>query len=166
VALTPNLAQPLWRAQARTPAFFAEGLYRDYVRAGRSMLVLPFAGNGFSMLWQAESGFGFTMAGGYTACRIPAPYQRYAVVAAFVAKRRVYDFATQLRAFVAHFDVGTVVVDPTTEGPWPRVFSVLSLRPVEVGGVLVARIPGPWLDLWRRLDPPNVASVALARSCQ
>jgi hypothetical protein len=166
VALLPNLALPLWHSRSDTPPFFATALYRRYLEPGRNTLVIPFASNGFSMLWQAETDLAFPMAGGYIACAIPPEYRRWAIVATFLSKRRLPGFENQLRAFLGHLDVANVVVDPRARGPWSTVFGALAIRPVGVGGILYYRIPDRLLAQYRTLHPPNVTRKALRQGCQ
>ena len=45
--------------------FFADGLYRSCLGPDENVAVFPYGHAGDSMLWQAESGFGFRLAGGY-----------------------------------------------------------------------------------------------------
>lgn len=165
-ALLPNLSLPLWHARTDTPTFFSTDLHRRYLEPGRNTLVIPFASNGFSMLWQAEAGMAFPMSGGYIACRIPPEYQRWAIVATFLSKRRLPGHEDQVRAFLGHLDVANVVVDPRAEGPWDRVFSALPVRPVEVGGILYYRVPEQLLGKYRELTPPNPTKRSLRSSCQ
>jgi hypothetical protein len=128
--------------------------------------VIPFASNGFSMLWQAEADMSFPMAGGYIACAVPHEYRRWAIVASFLAKRRIPRYDIQLMAFLGHLDVPNVVVDPKAEGPWRRVFGKLPVRPVKVGGILYYRVPDELLAQWRHVRPPNIEWKALQRACQ
>jgi hypothetical protein len=165
-ALLPNLSLPLWKARSDTPAFFATDLHREHLLPGRNTLVIPFASNGYSMLWQAETGMAFPMAGGYIACRIPPQYQRWSIVATFLSKRALPGHEDQLRAFLGHLDVANVVLHPRAEGPWDEVFGALPVRPVEVGGILYYRVPDDVLDRYRQLNPPNPTRKSLRRSCQ
>jgi len=165
-ALLPNLALPLWHANTDTPAFFATDLHRRYLEPGRNTLVVPFASNGFSMLWQAEAAMSFPMTGGYIACRVPPEYQRWAIVHSFITNRRIPGFTIQLQAFLGHFDVAAVVVDPRAPGPWRLVFGTLPVKPAAVGGVLVYRLPEELLVQYRLLRPPNIARRSLQVSCQ
>jgi hypothetical protein len=165
-ALLPNLALPLWNARTSTPAFFGTDLHRQYLLPGRNTLVIPFASNGHSMLWQAETGMAFPMAGGYIACQIPSEYQKWSIVATFLSKRRLPGHEDQIRAFLGHLDVANVVVHPRAEGPWDEVFSAIPVRPVEVGGILYYRVPDELLAQYRNLNPPNPTKKSLSRSCQ
>ncbi len=167
LALLPNLTLPLWDARTDTPVFFSTDLHRRFLEPGRNTLVIPFASNGFSMLWQAEADMSFPMTGGYIACAIPRDYRHWAIVASFLSKRRVPRYDIQLQAFLGHFDVANVVVDPRAEGPWRRVFGKIPVRPAEVGGVLYYRVPDRLLAEYRhRPRPLNVAWRALQRDCQ
>jgi len=167
VALLPNLTLPLWNARTDTPAFFSTALHQRYLEPGRNTLVIPFASNGFSMLWQAEAGMSFPMAGGYIACGVPRDYRRWAIVATFLSKRRIPRYDIQLRAFLGHFDVANIVVDPSAKGPWANVFDTIPVRPVEVGGVLYYRVPDSVLAGYRQIPRPlNVAWRSLQRVCQ
>ena len=64
-ALFPNLAGAYWNSRPDNPAFFRTDEYRHYLAPGEDLLTIPFADTGNSMLWQAETGFYFTMPGGY-----------------------------------------------------------------------------------------------------
>jgi hypothetical protein len=165
-ALFPNLTLPLWHAKTDTPPFFASDMHRRYLEPGRNTLVIPFASNGFSMLWQAETGMAFPMTGGYIACRVPPDYRRWAIVHSFITGRRIPREEIQLQAFLGHFDVAHVVVDPRARGPWLRMFGALPVRPAAVGGVLVYRVPEHLLARYRLLHPLNIARKSLQASCQ
>jgi hypothetical protein len=165
-ALTPNLVLPLWRAKENTPAFFATDLHQGYLEPGRNTLVIPFASNGYSMLWQARTDMAFPMAGGYIACAVPPAYQRWAIVATFLSKRVLPGYEEQLRAFLGHLDVANIVVDPRAVGPWRAVFGALPVRPVELGGILYYRVPDELLARYRQLQPFNPTRKALGRTCQ
>jgi hypothetical protein len=167
VALLPNLALPLWNARTDTPPFFSTDLHRRYLESGRNTLVIPFANNGFSMLWQAQADMSFPMVGGYISpCRVSPEYRRWAIVASFLAKRRIPGYDVQLQAFLGHLEVANIVVDPKAEGPWRRVFGTLPVRPLKVGGILYYRVPDQLLLQYRHLNPPNITRKALQRLCQ
>jgi hypothetical protein len=166
LSLVPNLGQPLWRHSVTVPGFFADGTYRQYLPSDRPTLVIPFGSNGYSMLWQAETDMAFPMAGGYIACQIPPSYAKFGIVATFISKHRIPLSALHLKAFLGHFDVGAVVVDPTAPGPWGRVFRVLPVTPLDVGGIRLYQLPESLLTQFRQLDPYNTEERGIARSCQ
>ncbi|PXY27657.1 glycosyl transferase [Prauserella muralis] len=67
VALVPIAPTTLPVEQREpTPAFFAEGLWRDHVAGGTVVAVpLPDAGDARALRWQIEAKFGFPLAEGY-----------------------------------------------------------------------------------------------------
>src|SRR5207249_616051 len=80
VLLFPNLGVPLWRSGSHVPPFIASGLYRSYIAPGQNVLVIPAGSRGFSMQWQAETGFAFSMSGGYVSCAVPPEFQRWPIM--------------------------------------------------------------------------------------
>lgn len=67
-ALVPIMPTPLPVHERKpVPAFFAEGMWRDYVRDGGSVVIapLPDPGNARALHWQIAADFGFPIAGGY-----------------------------------------------------------------------------------------------------
>jgi hypothetical protein len=166
LSLVPNVGQPLWRHRVNVPPFFADGMYRQYLPTDRPTLVIPFGSNGYSMLWQAETDMAFPMAGGYIACEIPPSYARFGIVATFISKHRIPLSALQLKAFLGHMDVGAIVLDPAAPGPWGRVFRVLPVAPLDVGGIRLYRLSESLLTEYRSLNPYNTEQRGLDRSCQ
>ena len=63
VSLTPNLPAGWWFSKLDTPRFFAEGAFRRYLARDEITLILPYGREGNSMLWQAQAGMYFRMAG-------------------------------------------------------------------------------------------------------
>jgi hypothetical protein len=74
ISIIPNmLDQTLWACSLETPEFFTTGQFRDYLRPGENVLLLPFSAKGQSMTWQALSGMYFASAdgGGRLLARLP-----------------------------------------------------------------------------------------------
>jgi hypothetical protein len=110
------------------------------VRPGSIVLPLPFAQWGSSMLWQAETGFSFRMADGYLGALLPAAYGKdlgVPPVSAPVTQPSPARFAR----FLAARHVNTVLLDAANQSYWPQTLAAIGLRPREVGGVLVYRVP-------------------------
>ncbi len=164
LALYPNLGAPLWRAPVREPSFFASDTYPRYLVPGKNTLVIPFGSRGFSMLWQARTGLDFTMTGGYVACLIPEEFQRWPIVYSFLTAKPIPDQNTQLLAFLAAHDVGTVVVQDGLDGFWESLFSPLG-QWTDVGGVRVYR-PSPRLVAgYQDVPPDGSRAEALSHKC-
>jgi hypothetical protein len=66
LSFVPTLRQADWKLHPNRPALFAhKSLLEACVPENENVLVFPFGPREHSMLWQAESGFRFRMAGGY-----------------------------------------------------------------------------------------------------
>jgi hypothetical protein len=140
VMLFPNLSPSLYGVPPYNPSFFNTGLYRSYLKRNETVLVLPFAHNDVSPLWQAETGFYFYMPEGYVLASIPRAFETQpGVVEMF---DNVAPAAPTLEAFIHAHAVSHVVVDPTQAGPWPALLAQLGLHGQPVGGVLLYTVPG------------------------
>jgi hypothetical protein len=93
------------------------------------------------MLWQAETGMWFRMAGGYLGKLFPADYQQEPVVPTLFGPGVVGQRAG-LANFMKRRRVSAVIVDAANPGQWLGVLDGIGLRPVRVGGVLLYRVPG------------------------
>jgi len=69
-ALVPSPSVELWASDVPQSSFFATQAYRSQLSPGDTALVIPSGPAGWSMLWQAETGFHFRMIGGWTGSRI------------------------------------------------------------------------------------------------
>lgn len=140
----PNLGANLWHSQPGNPRFFTTSDYRRYLHPGETALALPFAGYG--MLWQAETGMWFRLAGGNLAKVYPANYVDEPVLAAFYhpptySQAAMLAQAGPLRGFLGRHRVDAVIVDPADSQLWPTVLAKLGMRPTKTGGVLFYRVP-------------------------
>lgn len=112
VLTLPNLGLPQWSSPAQRPGFFETGQYQHHLARGSTVLVLPYGPAGWSMLWQAESGFHFKLIGGHFALRVTPAEREW---------RDVYERLNsgeltpqRLRAFLTSHCVDVVVVTPGT----------------------------------------------------
>jgi hypothetical protein len=80
LALMPGFWRADYRAKPDRPSFFTQSLYKICFPRDENVIVFPYGFFGDSMLWQAESGFWFRMAGGYVQPKPPAYYLRYPMV--------------------------------------------------------------------------------------
>jgi hypothetical protein len=141
VFLFPNLNSPFWRGRPSNPRFFTTTQYRHYLHPGETVLTLPWPGfTGYGMLWQADTGMWFRLAGANLGKLVPPDYERDPMVPAFIHPGTTAD-ATNLRSFLVRRHVGAVIVDRSNPQQWPAVLAVLGLRPLDTGGVLFYRVP-------------------------
>jgi hypothetical protein len=143
VALLPNPSASRWTAAVPQSRFFSTAAYRPYVRRGETALILPFGGGGWSMLWQAETHFRFSMLGGWVGRSITRPecpsYWSYRALAGVPPP----DNGAGFRRFLIQHDVGVVVEGPGTR-PWARRLLAASLADVpakKVADATVLQIP-------------------------
>lgn len=127
-------------AKVDPPAFFADGLYRTYLSPGEHVLVIPFGGNGKSMLWQAQTDMYFRMVGGWTGMA-PVEFQHWPILRTFYFEAPIPQQGEQLKLFLAAHRVGKIVVDERSRQPWEGFLSVLGVQPLRIGGVLLYRPP-------------------------
>jgi len=145
----PNLNAAFWTARVDVPAFFASRAYRHYLRPGQTIIAIPYGVSGNTMLWQAEAGLYFTMAGGYTGI-IPREFERWPVVRAFSTATLIPDSRAQLRAFMAAHQSSVIVADDQRPTPWTNVFLKLDPSRVRIAGVTLYRVPSRELIPYRK----------------
>jgi hypothetical protein len=168
--LMPNLAANSWTASVNTPAFFLDGLYRNYLAPDDIVVILPYGLRGNSLLWQAQTDIYFRMAGGYTGV-MPPEFESWPIVDAMYAGVYLPDADNQLKAFLANHDVSAVIVSDQEEKAWRPLLSTLGVIPVSVGGVAIYRIPPlqlaaykgqTALDLERQADSTRFDALVVA----
>jgi hypothetical protein len=138
--LLPNLSGHSWTSQADTPPFFATSLHQQYLQPNENILILPYGYTGNSMLWQAQSGMSFRMAGGYVGLT-PPEFARWPILHTLYSGQLIPDHSRQLKAFFAAHRITTVIVKEDSQRPWLVLLSTLETMPVRTGGVLVYRVP-------------------------
>jgi len=138
--LIPNAGRH-WSTKVRVPPFFLEGTYQRYLTSGQTIVALPYAYQGDSMLWQALSQMYFGMAGGYVNAP-PDEFVRWPIVGKF------FDFTLpitasemQLKAFLGAHGVKTIVLTPGIGRPWRHLLSRIDPASIAVGGVELYHVP-------------------------
>jgi hypothetical protein len=139
VLSAPNLSASFWGSGAEMPAFFRNGLYRQYLQKGETIVVLPYGYNGDSMLWQATTHMYFAMAEGYGGAR-PEEFQKWPIVEAFLKGSYVPEPIIQLRAFLTAHRVNVVIVTDGVLTTWQDLLSSVAAAPTRVGGIWLYRI--------------------------
>jgi hypothetical protein len=145
--LIPNQALPYWRGKPTDPAFFTTRTYRDFLARDETTLVIPYGWNGNSMLWQAETGMYFRMAGGYLSSEVPDGYWRDPLVQVLLEPpggKPIHParYRRALRDFLVRRRVGAVILAGGGSEAWAPVLESLGLRPQRAGGVVVYDVPG------------------------
>jgi len=139
--LAPNLGASYWYKRMDIPPFFGDGTWQSELRDNDVVLVLPHKFTGKAMLWQAWTGIGFTMAGGYFGENWRDPDRREPIFPIFQDQRRPIGFETigHTRGYLERHGVTVALVDPIQAGPWPRLLTEVGWRGRELGGLQVWR---------------------------
>ncbi|MBI3758589.1 MAG: hypothetical protein HY269_02405, partial [Deltaproteobacteria bacterium] len=170
IFLFPNPSARFWISPIDLPTFFANGSYRQYLRPNETVVILPYGAGGPCMLWQAESGMYFRMAGGWTSI-MPREFQSWPAVNALLYRSYIPGFVDQLRAFLAHHDATTLIVSDRERPLWDPMLAPLHLSPIETGGVAIYRFTpadlSPWhdvtaLEMERRSDSARFDALIVA----
>ncbi|HVA83880.1 MAG TPA: hypothetical protein VNF28_03180 [Candidatus Binataceae bacterium] len=142
VSIFPSLPMTRYTGGDNLPAFFENGLYRQYLAANEIVLILPFGASGDALLWQAEANFYFRIPQGrLLANAIPSGFARWPIVQG-LANDDPYipGYATQFPAFLVNHDIRTVIVNPAGEKDFARLFDGARWRRTGVGGVVLYQI--------------------------
>jgi hypothetical protein len=148
IFLFPNPSARFWISPIDLPPFFANGSYRQYLKPDETVVILPYGAGGPCMLWQAESGMYFRMAGGWTSI-MPREFQSWPVVNALLYRSYIPGFIDQLMAFLAHHDAAALIVADRERPLWDPMLAPLHLSPIETGGVAIYRFTPVGLAPWR-----------------
>ena len=149
IVLLPNPTTDAWSRTPSVPPFITHDLYKRCINRGENVLAFPFGPQGDSMLWQADTGFWFRMAGAWIAPTPPPSFMSPPGVADIAIYHAVPDTdAGPVREYVRLKKVSVILLDPAISDlvDWRRVLRKIE-RPVAVGGMLVYRLhgsaPGP-----------------------
>lgn len=134
--LIPNPAVN-WSSPVQTPRFFTSGAAaRDFTSSDR-VLVLPFAGPDEQA--QAESGFAFSLVGGYLG-QYPSSYGDYLAATYLIRRESPPGAPAEVARFVHDKGVDAVVVERSAPGPWFQLLSRLGVKPVSREGVSIYQL--------------------------
>ena len=138
VTLAPNVRQPYWHAPA-PPSPIETGAV---LASGRTVLFVPFGRAGAqAMLWQADAGMSFRMAGGYVSCGIPPEYERWQAVVALLRDDPAKTNRPEMRTFLVAHHVELVVLSGAAGARWSPLFSSLGYRARTLPAATVFTVP-------------------------
>ncbi len=135
-----------------SPAFITSGAYRHYLRPGETVIVQSSRGNA-GLLWQAQTGYWFRLAGGYVNAALGHYHLAVPVPLAQVAHQGPN--ASNLRAlreFLIQAKVGAIIIESKGALNWPRLLDHIGILNVPVRGVLLYR---PGRHHWNLHLPPS-----------
>jgi hypothetical protein len=144
LVLVPNVA--LGTTTYSIPPFFTDPSYRPCIEPDAIVFPEPVGGGGQAMLWQAESGFRYRLAGGRLQTSPPSAFLHPDSIAQIsVGYPPVRDQTQLLRAYFQKEHVGYAIVDKREAAIWAPAIDRIAVRH-DVGGVLL-------YDLAGRLSP-------------
>jgi hypothetical protein len=149
VALLPNISAAAnatyWASRPANPAFFTTSEYQRYLQRGEEVLTIPFAGDGDSLLWQAETGFYFDMPGGYLSEGNTGTARDAVALAVLAGGSQAYPPARVqsrlvipiVRTYLREHNIRRIVMLPAYKPIWQPVLSTLAGPPRTVGGIIL-----------------------------
>jgi hypothetical protein len=130
------------RAVNQLPAFITQGLYRQYLRPGETVVILTHRGNA-GMLFQAAANFYFRIAGGYINASLTPVNALPHPITLVAHPSEVAD--RMLADYLRSAGVGAILVEQAWEDPWMHnLSSKLGMHGTSAGGVTVYPV-SPWL---------------------
>ncbi len=140
VSLLPNFwMAPGWTEPIQVPVFYHRGVASKLLPHHTTVLVWPYNTSGQSMIWQAESGFAFRMAGGYVAPDAPSPYNTWPFVSQMATLPWQYGpyWESNLRLYLTTNHVTAVLTPKRPPFKVQRLLTIVGLKPSLRAGVEV-----------------------------
>jgi hypothetical protein len=144
-----------WRSRVDTPRFFSSGLFRERLKQGETTLIFPYGRLGNSMLWQAQGGMYFRMAGGWVPVT-PPEFSRWPLLQTFYGSAPGIDFDLQLRSFLADHNVRAIILSLDSKNRWSRLLQPLRLPASIRGDVIEYQVPDNALKSFGKVPVDSV----------
>jgi dolichyl-phosphate beta-glucosyltransferase len=127
---------PTMHAVNQLPAFITDGLYRQYLRPGETVVIVTYRGNA-GLLFQADAGFYFRIAGGFINASL-TPRQDALPAVVGNLSRATPARIRQFKDYIHSAGIGAVIVEQAWAQPWMlTVFAQAGLRGTSAGGVTI-----------------------------
>jgi hypothetical protein len=142
IFVLPNPANRLWSTVAPNPTFFRTAAYKSAISRGATVLVLPFGGAGWSLLWQAEDGFRYRLIGGHLGRLVTPQEERWKDV--YLALRKGStgpQVQSRFRAFLSTHRVGELVAAAETKPRVRVLVTSIGTTATRVADVTIYRVP-------------------------
>jgi hypothetical protein len=118
------------------PAFITDGLYRQYLRPGETVVIVTYRGNA-GLLFQADTGFYFRIAGGFINASLTTRQDALPAAVGDLS-RATPARIRQFKDYVRSAGIGAIVVERAWAQPWMlTVFGKAGLHGTSVGGVTI-----------------------------
>ncbi|RZD17599.1 MAG: hypothetical protein EVG15_10335 [Candidatus Acididesulfobacter diazotrophicus] len=143
--LIPNLSAGVagaWIGKFYTPKFFKQGMYKKYIKQNENIIILPYMGEGYSMLYQARTNMYFRMAEGNAMGGVIPNYLlgNPATPILYNGTTAVgYEF--NLVKFFRKEKVKAVITAKGSRKKWQKILKPLNFREINAGGVDIYYVP-------------------------
>jgi hypothetical protein len=137
VLILPDGSSPLFGGRPYQPPLFYTSAYKRTLKQRSVVLLLPYDGYGYSMLWQAQSNFWFRMPEGYLSGVPPTAFLAAPLAQKFLNSATVPVAPADIRAFVQRYRVTTIILDRTDPESWPAQLSAAGYKGQPIGGLTI-----------------------------
>jgi hypothetical protein len=127
----------VWTSAVPTPPFISTGAYLEHLSPGEVVLVVE--GAGAQLFWQAHTDLYFRTAGWYGGFR-PVGYEDIGIALA-LGRGSVPAGDPAVPRFLREHRVTSIIAGPHHRRVAEHLASILGSPPVEVGGVILVRVP-------------------------
>lgn len=140
LVIVPNVTSNVWVRQVPEPPLLASGAYHRYLTPGETVWVVD-PSHSRQMIWQAETGFSFRLAGGFFGVT-PAGLRPSPAVQAQLGTGSVTGVsAAGIRAFLASHHVGAVLMAEEPGSETAVMTQATGATGIRQGGMVVFRLP-------------------------
>jgi hypothetical protein len=161
VLLSTDLAlEPTYHGILARPAFFTDGMYRQYIEPGDVVFGVPYQLGG-DLDWQDATGFDFRLARAYIGPVHPIGHTKAGLGVILTEPGKYLPGANAVRYFIETRDVTTVVAeDPVPPEIITLMNDVLGTDPADVGGVTVWKVASGGPTPHEPVPPDKVITTA------
>jgi hypothetical protein len=139
--LFPNPGSGMWSSDAPNPTFFRTAAYKHEIPRDATVLVFPYGGAGWSLLWQAEDHFSYRLIGGHLGRKVtPSEEQWASVYLAMASGSLTGGVEARFQRFLKAHRVSLVLVAPNTKRHSLRLINGIGIAPTRATDVDVYRL--------------------------
>jgi hypothetical protein len=139
LVILPNVTSDVWARQVPVPQLLATGAYHRYLTPGETVwVVAPLHSR--QMIWQAETGFSFRLAGGFFGVTPPGLHPLPAAQAQLGTGSVSGATVASIRAFLSSHHVGAVLMFDEPGSEVAAMARATGTAGIQRGGVMVFRL--------------------------
>lgn len=125
------------KAEINLP-FFTNGLYKQYIKSGENVMLIPFGRNYPVAVWQAKTNFYFRMPDDAVGAISPTP--KYDRIPGFNLNKPKNMLLTDFRKYLDVTQIDVIVVTEKYFKRWEPILSSLNVQSEKAGGVAIYRL--------------------------